>query len=195
MTDEAELIRQAREGHPPAQRALVEHNKERLYYLCLDLTGRHHDAEDLSQEVFIKAFGNLSQFRGDAQFSSWLHRIAVNTHLNQRRKKSVMALRTTENMDALDWETGAETTNPEDHAQSSLIQRHVDQALDRLSDKERCVFVLRHYQDFQLGDIAQIMDVSEGSVKSMLFRGVRKLQKALAFYKRDLGLESSHAEM
>ena len=195
MTNEADLIRQAREGHPSAQRALVERHKERLYYLCLDLTGRHHDAEDLSQEVFIKAFGNLSQFRGDAQFSSWLHRIAVNTHLNQRRKKSVAALRTTENMDALDWEDRAAPTSPDVHAQASLIQRHVDQALDHLSDKERCVFVLRHYEDFPLGDIAQIMDISEGTVKSMLFRGTQKLQKALSFYKRDLGLESSHADM
>ena len=197
LTNDTDLINEAQEGRSAAFRELVDRNKEKLYYLCLDLTGKHHDAEDLSQDVFIKAFKNLSQFRGDAKFSSWLYRIAVNTHLNQRRKKSVTAMQTTEKMDVIHWEHHNTTAavNPEAQAQAGLIQKHLDEALNHLSSKERCVFVLRHYDDFPLAEIAKIMDVSEGTVKSTLFRGIKKLQKSLSFYKQDLGLETGHARL
>jgi len=197
LINDADLIKQAQNGRSTAFKALVDRHKEKLYYLCLDLTGKHHDAEDLSQDVFIKAYKNLSQFRGDAQFSSWLYRIAVNTHLNQRRKKSVTAMHSSEKMDVIHWEgyDTAAAENPEARAQAGLIQQHLDEALENLSAKERCVFVLRHYDDFPLKEIAQIMDVSEGTVKSTLFRGIKKLQRSLSFYKQDLGLETDHARL
>lgn len=74
----------------PSFRALVEQHKKRVYYLALDLTGHHHDAEGLLQEVFIKAHRHLDSFRCDAFFFfSWLYRITVNTYLNKKRKKVV----------------------------------------------------------------------------------------------------------
>jgi len=92
VNDEQVLIQRARIGEMSAFRELVEQYKKKIYYLSLDLTGNHHDAEDLSQEVFIKAYRSLKNFRGDAKFNSWLYRITVNTCISQRRKKSVAAM-------------------------------------------------------------------------------------------------------
>lgn len=192
MIEEQVLIERARKGESAAFRELVERYQEKMYYFSLDLTGNHHDAEDLSQEVFIKAYRSLDRFRGDAKLSSWLYRIAVNTNINKHRKKAYSAMKTEENLDTMNWETysGADVSgNPEEQARAVLLQKHIDEALNRLSMRERCVFVLRHYDDFALKDIAEIMGISNGTVKSTLFRALKKLQKELAFYREEPVLE------
>jgi RNA polymerase sigma-70 factor (ECF subfamily) len=192
LIDEQGLIERARTGESAAFRELVERYQKKIYYLALDLTGNHHDAEDLSQEVFIKSFRSLDTYRGDAKLSSWLYRITVNTNINQRRKKAFTAMKAQENLDTIHWETHSGTSSlndPEKQAQAGLIQMHIDRALDELSVRERCVFVLRHYNDFPLNQIAEIMDINQGTVKSTLFRALMKLRKELAFYRDESVLE------
>src|ERR1041385_1279174 len=86
--DEHNLLERARNQEGAALQELVDRYKQQVYFLALDLTGNHHDAEDLSQEVFMKAFTSIQGFRGDSKLSSWLHRITVNTFIDQRRKSS-----------------------------------------------------------------------------------------------------------
>ncbi|MFC1502107.1 RNA polymerase sigma factor [bacterium] len=194
MTDENVLIQRACNGESAAFRELVERYQKKIYYLSLDLTGNHHDAEDLSQEVFIKAFRSLDGFRGDAKLSSWLYRIAVNTRINQSRKKAYTAMKAQENLDTINWETYSGTNpaeNPEEQANAGLIQKHIDEAMNELSVRERCVFVLRHYNDFPLAQIAEIMSINLGTVKSTLFRALTKLRKELAFYRDESVLETT----
>ncbi len=187
MNDEQVLVERARNGEMGAFRELVERYKKKIYYLSLDLTGNHHDAEDLSQEVFIKAYRSLKKFRGDAKFNSWLYRITVNTCISQRRKKSVSAMTLQEDFDGnSDQQYFAKETsflNPEQSAEAGLMQQHIDNALQQLTRRERSIFVLRHYNDLSLKEIAQILKITEGTVKSMLFRGIQKLQKELSFYR------------
>lgn len=197
MKEEQSLIERARNGETAAFRELVERHKKKIYYLALDMTGNHHDAEDMSQEVFIKAYRYLNSFRGDAKLSSWLYRITVNTCYDHRRKKSLTSMEFKENLDemgtAQQTSTGEHVSeNPEQRAEASVIQNHIQNALQRLSLKERSVFVLRHYNHFQLKEIAYIMDISLGTVKSTLFRAVERLQKELSFYRADLGLENAN---
>lgn len=174
---------------PPGDpfREFVERYQRTLYALAFDLTGNHHDAEDLSQEVFIKAHRNHRGFRGEAQTSTWLYRIAVNTYLNRQRKK---ALRFRQLWgDFGDRHASSEAVlKPDVIAEADGIQHHIAQALETLSPKERTAFVLRHYQDLTLADVADAMGVAEGTMKSLLYRATRKLRKALAFYRNDLGL-------
>ena len=89
----------------------------------------------------------------------------------------------------LDQVPDRQTARQDDTVQDMNIQSHIRQALDRLTDRERAVFVLRHYQDMSLKDIADVLDIAEGTVKSLLFRAIRRLQKALVFYRADLGLD------
>lgn len=176
-----------RSAAPATFHDLVEQYKRSLYTLTYDLTGNHHDAEDLSQEVFIKAYRGYAGFRGEAQVYSWLYRIAVNTYLNKRRKK---ALRFRQLWDDFSRAPSHDPPQPEPdrHAEADAIRRHVERALMGLSPRERSAFVLRHYQELSLKEVADVMDIAEGTVKSLLFRATKKLRTTLAFYKEDLGL-------
>jgi RNA polymerase sigma-70 factor (ECF subfamily) len=190
VNEEQVLVERARNGEMGAFRELVERYKKKIYYLSLDLTGNHHDAEDLSQEVFIKAYRSLKNFRGDAKLNSWLYRITVNTCISQRRKKSVSVMTLQEDFDGesspqYQLSEGGVNHNPELSAEAGLMQQHIDKALQRLTPRERSIFVLRHYNDLPLKEIAQILKITEGTVKSMLFRAIKKLQKQLSFYRED----------
>ncbi len=190
MNEEQVLVQRARNGEMGAFRELVERYKKKIYYLSLDLTGNHHDAEDLSQEVFIKAYRSLKDFRGEAKFNSWLYRITVNTCISQRRKKSVAAMTLQEDFDSDStpqyFSKSESIQNPERSAEAGLMQLHIENALQQLTPRERSVFVLRNYNDMSLKEIAQILKIKEGTVKSMLFRAIQRLQKKLAFYKREI---------
>ena len=195
-SDEERLVLLAQGGDRAAFRELVERHMKRIYYLSYDLTGNHEDAEDLSQEVFVKVFHSLKQFRAEAKFSSWLHRITVNTFIDKKRKFYPV----TEYFEDAQNETDSRSNqpmdenssnNPEKKAEASLMKEHIEIALQKLPTQQRAVFVLRHYHQLALKEIAQILKISEGSVKSSLFRAIRRLQKALHFYRYDLGLEES----
>ncbi len=197
MNQEVMLIERARQGEKTAFRELVERYKKRIYYLSLDLTGNHHDAEDLSQEVFIKAYRSLKNFRGDAKFSSWLYRIAVNTCISQSRKKSYAAMTLQENFEqeaserrSADGESFGQ--NPEKSAEAGLMKKNIEAALQQLTPRERSIFVLRHYHDLPLKDIADTLKITLGTVKSLHFRAVKRLRKELAFYRQEFGLEVSN---
>lgn len=191
--DESQLIARAARGDEAAFREIVEQYKQPVYYLALDLTGNHYDAEDLSQEVFIRVHRALGQFRGEARLSSYLYRITTNLFINTKRKKALTAMSLKDNFDAERSESDPFNArefkqNPEASAEAVMIRRHVRAALAKLSAKERAVFVLRHYQDLPLKEIAATLSVAEGTVKSLLFRALRRLQKELAFYRPDMGV-------
>lgn len=166
-------------------RELVETHKKRVYYLALDLTGNHHDAEDLAQDVFVKAFRALDSFRGDAKVFTWLYRITVNTHLNRQRKKAVRYMHLKEDFDRQEDDSGA-LPDTDEQAQREQMQAHIQASLDALSPRERSAFVLKHMNDLTIKDTAAAMDVAPGTIKSLLYRATRKLRDELAFYRDDL---------
>ncbi len=175
---------------------VIDLHQRRIYRLALDLTGNHHDAEDLAQQTFLKAYQGLNGFRGESRLGSWLHRIAVNTHIDCQRGLSEAARRTQRSWDDEDdfVSSAAERRpagNPEKRAEAATIQRHIARALHGLSPRERAVFVLRHYQQLKLREIASVLDVSEGTVKSLLFRAIRRLREELSFYRPELGLKET----
>ena len=174
-------------SRPADFRSVVEQYQRPVVALAFDLTGSYHDAEDLAQDVFIKAYRHLRDFRGEAELFSWLYRITVNTFLNQRRKK---ALRFRQLWDGATLEAEpAAAIGPDRRAEADGMRRHVEAALGRLSPRERSAFVLRHYHDLPIREVAATLDVAEGTVKSLLYRAAHKLRDALAFYREDLGLK------
>lgn len=165
-------------------REVVALHQRDLYKWAFRLTGNHHDAEDLSQEVFIKVHASLSSFRGEAGMKTWIYRIAVNTYLNKRRKKALTFMKLQDNMEqAMPAQDAFQhhTERTDAAAQSQSIKAFVDQALKHLSRKEHMAFVLRHYNELSVKEVASAMQVAEGTVKSLLFRAVQKLRKRLAF--------------
>lgn len=191
MSDQG-LVERARQGDLAAFRALVDEHKQTVFRIAFDMTGNRHDAEDISQEVFLKAFRSLGNFRGDAKLSTWLYRITVNACYDHRSTKAWTSMKPTEFTEHQDRSPlfhEHASNDPESSAEGKVIQRHIDQALRKLTPRERSVFVMRHYSDLSLKEIASILKISEGTVKSMLFRALKRLQQELSFYRADLGLE------
>jgi RNA polymerase sigma-70 factor (ECF subfamily) len=193
LTDNQSPVRETQPGRRNAFRQLVEKHKEQVYFIALDLMGNRADAEDMSQEVFIKAYRSLPSFRGDAQLSSWLYRITVNTCIDHRRKKwwqirkarKTMTTQETPLLDTLP----ADNPGPEQTTDRQLIQAQIQMALNALSQRERDIFILRHDHDLALNDIAESLHISIGTVKSTLFNALRKLRKNLAPLRQELRQE------
>lgn len=164
---------------------MVDRYAERVYYLALDLTGNHHDAEDLSQEVLIKAYKALDSYRGEAKPFTWLYRIAVNTYLNSQRSKTDQASVLQESFEHTTQGAGAPPL-PSEQVERRDIKDHIEEALQVLSPRERTAFVLKHDHHLRITDVAASMDVAPGTVKSMLYRATRKLRDELSFYHDDL---------
>ena len=183
MQEEKELIDRLASGDLAAFRVLVETYKKKMYYFALDMVGNPADAEDVSQDVFLKAFRAFKTFKRDARLGSWLYRIAYNASIDHLRRRS-LAPQAVEDA-VLDASAGGfgdspPSTNPAQTAEHRLLQSRVERALEKVSSQERAVFLLRHYNDLMLDEIAETLQISIGSVKSYLFRCIRKLQKELA---------------
>jgi RNA polymerase sigma-70 factor (ECF subfamily) len=189
-SDEKALIRRLQSGETSAFRELVENHKRALFNLAYDLLRNAQDAEDISQEAFIKVYRSIGDFRGEAQLGSWMYRIVVNLCLNRRRKKALSAMELRESFEDEEMHqsmpTHDPTTNPEKATEAVMMRQHLRQALEQLSPQQRTIFVLRHDDDLPLAEISKMLRISEGTVKSQLFRALRKLQEALSFYKADL---------
>lgn len=188
------MVRRAREGDLAAFRTIVDQNKLAVFRLAYDMTGNRHDAEDISQEVFVKAYRSLDRFRGEAKLSSWLYRITVNACHDLRSRKAWATMRPDGELEErreAPMFHGNTRDNPEAAAEGTVMQGHIDAALQRLTPRERAIFTLRHYHDLSLREIADVLTISEGTVKSMLFRALKRLQKELRFYRNDLGVQRS----
>ncbi len=188
--DEKALIRRLQTGETSAFRELVENHKRTLFNLAYDLLGNAQDAEDISQEAFIKVHRSIGDFRGEAQLGSWMYRIVVNLCLNRRRKKALSEMELRDSFEESELHAGTPTSDhaadPEKTAEAEIMRQHLRRALDQLSPQQKTIFVLRHDEDLPLAEIGSMLKISEGTVKSQLFRALRKLQETLAFYKADL---------
>ena len=182
-TDEQELLRRAGEGDRSAFRVLVERHEANVYYLALGMTHNHHDAEDLVQEVFLKAYRHLAGFRSDSSLSTWLYRITVNAVLDQRRRKRFQIWKRSVPIEpespALEVKETSPEADPERSAHSVRIREEVDRAIERLSPLEKSVFVLRHYNELSIREVAEVLDRAEGTIKNTLFRALAKMRREL----------------
>lgn len=195
--NEQALIDRFCNGDFTAFHELVGRYKRKIYNLAFDITGNHHDAEDVSQEVFIKVFRSLRTFRRDAKMSSWLYKITVNTSIDSLRKKSSRPKKLMDEIKKANIQenppgSGITDMDPERSTEAAIIQQHISKALEKVSPRERSVFVMRHYNDLKMNEIAEILDVSIGTVKSLLFRAIKKLRKELSFYLGNPGLEVTY---
>jgi len=199
-TDETKLVDRICQGELKAFHELVDLYKKKVYYLAFDMTGDHHDAEDISQEVFIKVFRHIKKFRKDAALKSWIYQITVNTCIDVQRKKSrkPQVFMEASEMDSQYQEsawTGNQHNDPERHAEANIIQHRIQQMLLKISPMERSAFIMRYYDELKTSEIALILEVSTNTIKSFLFRARKKLQKELSSYQGNPQMEVSHESM
>jgi RNA polymerase sigma-70 factor (ECF subfamily) len=194
MESEQVLVDRISSGESAAFQEFVDRYKKKIYYIAYDITGDHDDAEDVSQEVFIKVFRSLKTFRRNAKISSWLYQISVNASIDLLRKKASKPEKSMDDIERADIQenlpgSSTRAQNPERSAEDLIIQKHISEALQKVSPKERSVFVMRHYNELKIREIAEILGVSPGTVKALFYRATRKLRKELSFYLGNPGLE------
>lgn len=179
-----ELVKKAQQNDLEAFEKLIITYKDRIYRLCYQLTNNHTDAQDLAQEVFIKAYTGLESFRNEADFGTWLHRIAINQCINFKKKEkrgkviSLDAPIQTQNGEML-LEVAATEENPEEIYEQVELKGTVREALNRLSAEHRSVLVLREFQGYSYDEIASIIGCSLGTVKSRINRARQSLKEMI----------------
>ena len=181
------VVQRCLDGDSVAWAELVKSHHRRIYSLCYRFTGSAHDAEDLTQDVFIKVYGNLTSFdlaRGS--FQTWLTTLARNLLVDHFRRTKQQ--RVTDSMDA-GWDESEElpmadrlaATGPTQHdrAAQKEIARMVQEALTKISPELREAVILRDLQDMDYKEIAQVLRIPEGTVKSRISRGRAELARLL----------------
>jgi RNA polymerase sigma-70 factor (ECF subfamily) len=168
-----EAILACQRGEREAFSRLVERYQRDVYRLCYRYVNNHHDANDMAQEVFLRAYRAISKFRGESAFSTWLYRIAVNTCLNFRSLKRLPQEPLSEALP-----DGAPA------AADEMLRREraelVRAAVSRLPEKQRATLILKVYHDLTHEEVAGILGSSIGTVKANLFHALNNLRKALA---------------
>jgi RNA polymerase sigma-70 factor (ECF subfamily) len=185
--DEQVLVRQAQAGNRPAFEELVRRYDRDVLRLAMNLVRGSEDARDLYQEVFLRAYRNLSRFRFECSFYTWIYRIATNVCLDHLRKKNTR--REEQAPQNADGETATDffdqqmeqraAANPERNFLGQELGRRIDAALEGLSPRERMVFELKHYEGLRLRAIGDMLGTSEETVKNSLFRATRKMRASL----------------
>jgi RNA polymerase sigma-70 factor (ECF subfamily) len=170
MTSEAALIARARGGDSRAFEALYREHVDRVYGLCLRMTGNVGEAEDCTQEAFIKAWEQLGKFRGDSAFGTWMHRIAVNAVLGRFRKSK-------REQDRI--QVVAETTTSPASIGDSGELRDLSDAIDRLPEGARHVFVLNAVYGYSHEESSSMLGIAVGTTKAQLHRARRLLAQQL----------------
>jgi RNA polymerase sigma-70 factor (ECF subfamily) len=179
---DAAAVALARDGDSEAFRALVERHSRAVYRLAYRMTGSAHDAEDVVQETFLKAYRQLPRFESRANFSTWLHRIAVNCSIDLIRARPHREQGQGDDLEqfgAAVENTDATGTSPERLMLSTEVQRRIDEAMGGLSRMERAAFILRHFEGRSIDEISQSLGLKVNATKHSIFRAVRKMRVAL----------------
>jgi len=173
-------------GERDAYRILVERHSQNVFRLAYRMAGNQHDAEEIVQEAFLRAYQKLGQFAARANFGTWVYRIAANYAIDRMRQKKKEDARRVEPLSTED-NTENDPVNkmpdaaptPERLTQSLELRKHMEVALAALSESERTAFVMRHWEGCGIEEIAAVLKSSSGAAKNTVFRAVQKLRQAL----------------
>lgn len=186
LAAEADVIARVVAGDVDAFEYFVKTYQKRILRFVFTLLRDPSDADCVTQDVFVKAFRALPEFKGESAFETWLTRIAINTVRDRiRRRRPVVSFSDLRDLDdddgpeipaALD---PADGTSPERDLLSGDIRRRIAAALVSLSPRQRSIFVMKHYEEKSIAEIGDATGLDEGTIKSHLFRAARKLRVCL----------------
>ncbi len=176
-------IRQLKNGDQNAFAEIVEFYKDKVFQICYRMLGNRHEAEDIAQEAFIRAYVNIHSYDLNKKFSTWLYRIATNLSIDRIRKKKPDYYLDAElaGSDGLTMysQVAADVALPEDELETMELQELIQAEILKLPDKYRSVIVLKYIEEFSLKEIGEILDLPVGTVKTRIHRGREALRNQL----------------
>jgi len=192
-TQESFLVREAQGGNRAAFDQLIQTHDQTILRLVLRITSSQNEAQDISQEAFLRIYKKLGDFRFDSSFSTWIHRIVTNVCLDylrrkqRRREGSAVAVNVKGDVyDLLDRVSDDRpASNPEQQLLCGELRANILCALQKLTPREQTVFELRHFHGLRLRTIGQILNTSQTSIKNTSFRATHKLRIHLAEYAKE----------
>jgi RNA polymerase sigma-70 factor (ECF subfamily) len=177
---DSELVSDFQRGSEQAFNLLALRYRRSVFLTASGLLGIAEEADDLTQEVFVKVYESLKSFRGDSQFYTWIYRITVNLCLNHLRKRKTRTFHSVD--DAAHFLPATETADAQ--AETAELSIRLRAAIESLPEKQKLVFILRHFRSLPHAEIARILDRDEGTIKANYFQAVRKLRAKLGNYVR-----------
>lgn len=178
--DEKHIMSRARRGELSAFEELVRLYEKRVYMVALRSTGTPEDAADITQEVFLRAWRSIESFRGDSGFSTWLFRITMNLCVDFARHKQVQPqTQPLVGEDETERPIPDHAPTPEEHLENRELGRELAAALDEVSEEHRQIVLLRDVDGMSYTEIAETLEISEGTVKSRLSRARLALRAIL----------------
>jgi len=178
------LLDQAREGQERAFTQLVEAHSERAIALAWRLVGHREDAEEIAQEAFLRLYHALATFRGESSVATWLYRtvsrLAIDHLRREQLKKRLFFFRSneaSERPDPLETAADPSTNSPLDRLLAKEVANRMQLVLNQLPPQQKAVFVLRHLEELSLKEIAETLNLEEGTVKAHLHRAVGRFRK------------------
>ncbi|QDP38927.1 RNA polymerase sigma factor SigW [Radiobacillus deserti] len=176
-------IKQVKKGDHAAFEDVVTFYQNKVYQICFRMIGNKHEAEDLAQEAFIRAFVNIQSFDSTKKFSTWLYRIATNVSIDRIRKKKPdyyldAEVKGTEGLDMYS-QLSSDQPLPEEELESLEMQTYIQNEIMALPPKYRSVIALRYLDELSLLEISEILDIPVGTVKTRIHRGREALKKRL----------------
>lgn len=176
-------VKQVLKGDQNAYADIVNLYQNKLYQLCYRMLGNKQEAEDITQEAFVRAYINLHSYDQKRKFSTWLYRIATNLCIDRIRKKKPDYYLDAEvaGTDGLDMysQIASEERLPEDVVEQMELQERIQYEISRLPDKYRSVIVLKYIEELSLQEISEILEMPLGTVKTRIHRGREALRKQL----------------
>ena len=189
VAEEHALVRKAQEGDRQSFDELVRRYDRDVLRLAMNIVHRPEDARDIYQETFLKVYRNLHRFRFECSFYTWLYRVATNVGLDYLRRRTTRREDQAPVPEEADGGTTRDffdhqpqtnpSTNPERQLLGREINGRIQEAMKRLSPRERMVFEMKHYEGMRLRAIGDVLGTSEETVKNSLFRATRKLRASL----------------
>ena len=181
LIDDEMLVAQFKSGSQKAFDELMKRHERRIFGYLLRSVRNYEDAEELTLEVFFKAYRALDSWEPKAKFSTWLYTIASNLSIDYHRSKSRKPVFMLEDENIIEKRLVATniSSNPEKHLEDKECGRIIREAVDELSSKQKAVFMLTRYEGLQIKEVAETLGIAEGTVKIHLHRAMKKLQTIL----------------
>lgn len=182
---EKTIIKKAKKGNKDAFEKLIINYEKRVYNIAYQMFGNEHDANDMAQEVFIKVYKSLDKFNFKSSFATWIHRITVNTCIDEyrKKKKNYQIESMDETMEQKDGVVHKQfvdkSLTPEEKAIKNENIKFIRESINELKEEHKMIIILRDIKGYSYDDIADILDISIGTVKSRISRARSTLKKII----------------